>query len=408
MTLGVEVRHQRGCPAREGGRCSCEPGYRAWVLAGTGRRKVQKTFRTLPEAVEWREAMKVDLRRGVAGVPKALTVVEAAERWLAGARAGAIRNRSGDEYKPSVVRGYDQALRDYVLPVLGRRRLSDLRRVDVQEFIDELVADRLGASTVRNALMPLRVICRRALARGDIHVNPTLGLELPAMRGRRDRIASVAEGAALIAALEERDRPLWATAMYAGLRRGELRALRWGDVDLDRGVIRVVQSWDPVVGVIEPKSRAGRRTVPVPGVLRWHLRPDAPEDLAFGRTPRAPFDPSTVSDRAGRAWAAAGLEPITLHECQHTFASLLIAAGANPKAVQTYMGHASITVTLDLYGHLLPGSETEVAGLLDDYLDRNLRGTPWGTRGEPSSGSERCRAVSSGDGTGRLFDLDDP
>lgn len=408
MTPGVEVRHRQGCPARGGGRCACEPGYRAWVVAGPGKRKVQKTFRTLREAVEWREAMKVDLRRGVAGAPRALTVVEAAERWLAGARAGAIRNRSGDEYKPSVVRGYDQALRDYVLPVLGRRRLSELRRLDVQELVDALVAEGLGASTVRNALMPLRVVCRRALARGDIHVNPTLGLELPAMRGRRDRIASPAEGAALIDALEQRDRPLWATAMYAGLRRGELRAMRWGDVDLDRGVIRVLRSWDPVVGMIEPKSRAGRRTVPVPGVLRRHLRPGPPEDLAFGRTPRDPFDPSTTSDRANRAWKAAGLKPITLHECRHTFASLLIAAGANPKAVQTYMGHASITVTLDLYGHLLPGSEFEVAGLLDDYLDRKLRGTPWGTRGEPSSGSERFRAVSSGDGTGRLFDPGDP
>ena len=161
----------------------CEPGYRAWVVAGSNKRKVQKTFPTLREAVEWREAMTVDLRRGVASAPKAMTVVDAAERWLAGARAGAVRNRSGDEYKPSVVRGYDQALRDYVLPALGRRRLSDLRRAGVQELVDELVSEGLGASTVRNALMPLRVICRRAMARGDLHVNPTVGLELPAMRG---------------------------------------------------------------------------------------------------------------------------------------------------------------------------------------------------------------------------------
>jgi integrase len=408
VPVGIEVRHRSGCPTPSGGTCRCEPSYRAWLVAGPRRRKVQKTFRTLKEAVEWREAMKVDLRRGTVNAPRTSTVEEAARRWLAGARSGAIRNRSGEEYKPSVIRGYEQVLRDYLLPALGRRRLSDLRRADVQEFVDELIAEGMGASTVRNAIMPLRVICRRAMARGDIHVNPTMGLELPAMRGRRERIASPAEGAALIAALEQRDRPLWATAMYAGLRRGELQALRWGDVDLERGVIRVERSWDPVAGPIEPKSRAGRRVVPMAQVLRRHLDPGEPDALAFGRTPASPVDATSLGQRADRAWKAAGLDRITLHECRHTFASLLIAAGANPKAVQTYMGHASITITLDLYGHLLPGSELEVAGLLNAYLDKSLRGTPWGTRGERRSGFERSQAVSSGREPGRLFDLGDP
>lgn len=69
------------------------------------------------------------------------------------------------------------------------------------------------------------------------------------------------------------------------------------------------------------------------------------------------------------------------------------------------MGHASITITLDLYGHLLPGSELEVAGLLDDFLKKSLRDTPWGTRGEPRSGLERSQAVSSRPGPQRLFEL---
>lgn len=405
VPVGVEVRHRSGCSASTGGACQCELSYRAWLVAGPRRRKVQKTFRTLKEAVEWREAMKVDLRRGTVNAPRTHTVDEAAQRWLAGARSGAIRNRSGDEYKPSVIRGYEQVLRDYLLPALGRRRLSDLRRVDVQEFVDDRIAEGMSASTVRNAIMPLRVICRRAMARGDIHVNPTVGLELPAMRGRRDRIASPAEDAALIAALQEQDRPLWATAMYAGLRRGELQALRWGDVDLERGVIRVERSWDPVAGLIEPKSRAGRRVVPVAEVLRRHLKPEAPDALAFGRSPTRPFDATSLGQRADRAWKAAGLDRITLHECRHTFASLLIAAGANPKAVQTYMGHASITITLDLYGHLLPGSELEVAGLLDNFLEKSLKDTPWGTRGERASGFERSQAVSGPEPPSRLFEL---
>jgi len=75
-------------------------------------------------------------------------------------------------------------------------------------------------------------------------------------------------------------------------------------------------------------------------------------------------------NRARRAWKAAGLEPVTLHECRHTFASLMIAAGVNAKALSTYMGHATISITLDRYGHLMPGNEAEAAGLLDAYLDR--------------------------------------
>ena len=83
---------------------------------------------------------------------------------------------------------------------------------------------------------------------------------------------------------------------------------------------------------------------------------------------RSTVPPSTR--RAKAAWRRAGLEPITLHEARHTFASLMIAAGVNAKALATYMGHASVTITLDRYGHLMPGNEDEAAALLDAYLAR--------------------------------------
>jgi integrase len=73
-----------------------------------------------------------------------------------------------------------------------------------------------------------------------------------------------------------------------------------------------------------------------------------------------------------RTWRAAGLEPIGLHECRHTFASLMIAAGVNAKALSTFLGHGSVTITFDRYGHLFPGSEKEAAGLLDSYLECSL------------------------------------
>jgi integrase len=88
------------------------------------------------------------------------------------------------------------------------------------------------------------------------------------------------------------------------------------------------------------------------------------EALVFGRTKTEPFSPATVNRRTKRVWLA----PITMHECRHTFASLLIAAGASPKAIQEYMDHATIQETFDRYGHLLPGNRDEVRILMDTFL----------------------------------------
>lgn len=266
-------------------------------------------------------------------------------------------------------------LRDHVLPDLGAWKLHEIRRADLQDLADRLSASGLDPSTVRNAVAPVRCIYRRAVQRGEIAVNPTSGLELRAPQGRRDRIASPVEAAALIAALPERDRALWAVAFYAGLRSGELQALRFEDVDLQAGVIRVERAYDPKERTyVEPKSRAGKRTTPIPSVLRAFLlahkiRTPWSEGLVFGREPHSPFTASNVWRRAHTAWRFASLSPIGLHEARHTFASLMIAAGVNVKALSTYMGHSSITITLDRYGHLMPGSEDEAAGLLDAYLE---------------------------------------
>lgn len=96
------------------------------------------------------------------------------------------------------------------------------------------------------------------------------------------------------------------------------------------------------------------------------------EGLVFGGMRVERFPINALVRRALSAWQAAGLEPILLHECRHTFASLMIAANVNPKALQTYRGHAKIAVTMDLYGHLMPGAEAEAetAALADAYLER--------------------------------------
>ena len=109
----------------------------------------------------------------------------------------------------------------------------------------------------------------------------------------------------------------------------------------------------------------------------------------FEGRPGMPIDAEAATRRARRAWQKAGVSPVTLHECRHTYAALMIAAGVNAKALSAYMGHSSITVTLDRYGHLMPGSEREAARMLDAYLEQSLRG-------EAERASERRRAGRPG------------
>ena len=117
--------------------------------------------------------------------------------------------------------------------------------------------------------------------------------------------------------------------------------------------------------------------MPITNVLRQHLlnhrlrQGHGGLGFVFPNKSGRPFDPVGSLDRARTAWRAAGLEPITLHECRHTYAAFMIAAGVNAKALSTYMGHSSITITLDRYGHLLPGNEHHAATLLENWLTQN-------------------------------------
>jgi len=375
MAEGIEVRHARSCASRGGKRCNCEPGYRVAAYDAISKRKVSKTFRTLGEARRWRATAQTQAAKGVRLAGTAQTLLNAAEALVDGIASGSIRTKTGERYKPSVVREYERSLRLHILPTLGGAKLSKLQRRDVQRLADELLESGADPSTIRNALKPLQVIYRRAIEDGDLAINPCERLRLPAARGRRERIAAPTEAAALIAALRLEDRALWGCAFYAGLRRGELRALLWSDVDLASGLIRVERSMNSYGDAGEPKSRAGRRNVPVVAALRdllvkHKLVTGQDAGLAFGSSATRPFTPTAVRKRALTAWRRDGLDPIGLHECRHTFASLLIAAGVNAKAITAYLGHASIQTTFDLYGHLMPGNEDEAVALVDAYLER--------------------------------------
>jgi integrase len=274
------------------------------------------------------------------------------------------------------VREYERSLRLHVLPNLGGAPIGRIQRRDLQRLADEMLGGGSDASTIRNALKPVQAIYRRLIEDGDLAINPCAELRLPAARGRRERIASPEAARALIGATHVRHRALWGCAFYAGLRRGELRALRWEAVDFANGLIRVDSSMNSYGELSDPKSRAGRRAVPIVAALGELLADhrvltNHVDGYVFGSTPLTPFTPSNIRRSANTAWRHAGLEPIGLHECRHTFASILIAAGVNARAITAYMGHASIQITFDLYGHLMPGNEREAVTLIDAFLARD-------------------------------------
>jgi integrase len=392
---GIYRLHRRGCAGTDGARCRCPRSYQATVFDARAKKLIRKHFTDLGAARSWRDDAAGAIRSGRLTAPTSTTVRAAAGALIAGMRDGSILDRSGKPYKPSTTRGYERSLNLRVLPALGDRRVSDLRRREIQRFVDQMRADGISPSTIQNTLNPLQVICRRAVRDDELAVDPTDGLELPAIRGRRERIADPAEAARLIDVLPASERALWATAFYAGLRRGELRALRWKDVDLDAGVIHVRRGWDddPAVGEIEVKSDAGRRRVPLVGRLRTlitahrEITGRGGDDLVFGRSADLPFVPTTVRSRARKAWAdanerlaeeaeRAGREiapgelyvPLTPHEARHCAASYLIAAGLNAKELSVYIGHSDVRTTFNRYGHLMPGGERAAVAKLDAFL----------------------------------------
>lgn len=371
--------HKRSCHVR-GEPCNCPPSYQAVVsVFREGKRiPVRRHFDQIKAACQWRQDASSQARAGKLPVTTKITFWAAAQELIEGMRAGRIFDRSGRPYKPSTIRGYDMHLRTYLLPDLGGRKLSSITRRDLQQLLERLQGEplRLSASTLHNIACPLQVIFGRALHDEQIAVDPTVGLRLAAARGRRKvKPPSKERTRALLDALPEDDRALWAVAAYTGLRRGELQALRWRNVDFEHRVIRVEKSWDQHEREIEVKTEAAKRTVPMSDGLRRELAAHklrsgrADNDLVFGRTAGAAFVPSTVRARALEAWKAAGLEPIGLHEARHCAASFYIAAGLGPKELSVYMGHSSIKITFDLYGHLMEDGLAVAADRLSAFFD---------------------------------------
>jgi integrase len=236
---------------------------------------------------------------------------EATFRNGRGRRRGVRRSPQAVGRQPaSLRRSYAASLEKHIYPELGARKLSSITFPHMQDFCDRLASEGLDVSTIRNTVNPLRRMFKKH--RYSIPVNPTTGLEIVAARNKPKRIATPDDAARMIDALPPEDRPIWGTAFYAGLRNGELQALRVEDLDLFEGwgLLHVAGGWDKVEGVVDPKSDAGKRTIPIPeplyAILDEHLlRLNRTEGLIF----RAVTHQALLLQRgagAGRAGLAQG------------------------------------------------------------------------------------------------------
>jgi integrase len=345
------------------------------VSFARGERR-RKTFPSLTDAKAWRTQLLAAKTRSRQRAPSSITLRDAAAEYVEGMRDGSITTRSGQPYKPSTIRGYEQSLELHALPDLGGRRAADVTTGDIQRLVERLSKERHAGTTIANVINPLRAIYRRLVVLGRVNDNPTRGAVLPISRAKRLHAGDPGDAARVIAAAAEQDRCAWGLAFYAGLRLGELRALRWGDIDEKAGVIRVRLSWDVKEGEIDPKSTAGVRDVPILTPLLPHLVAQRaacawssdPDGLVLGSSRRGPLGYNGLRGRSAAGFAAAGVKRVTLHEARHSFASYLAASGIGIKDLTVILGHSSVTVSLDRYGHLFEAGKVQTAAQINAWF----------------------------------------
>ncbi len=371
-------------------------GYAVVVYLGvdpaTGKKRYKwETFRTKKEAEARLAQMLAEIERGTFIEPAKLTVGEYLARWL--------RDRAAVAVRPTTLEGYEAVVKCHLVPALGAVPLPKLTALHVQQLYKQMLDKGLSGRTIRLTHAVLRQALAQAVKWGLLGRNVCDGVELPRQEHREMRVLTPEEaGRFLEAARGERLEALWVLALTTGMRKGELLGLRWQDVDLGRGTVQVTQALVKVRGRAvfqEPKTARARRMIELTPLaveaLRRHRARQAQERLAAGpawqdhgllfcQKDGTPLDPMNVYNwDFKRVLAKAGLSGVRLHDLRHTHATLLLEEEANPKVVSERLGHASVTITLDTYSHVLPGLQREAAMRVDQLLkaamgERMIRG----------------------------------
>ena len=373
----------------------------AWVAEYTdtaGRRRI-KTFARKKEADAFLAQAKVEVREGVHTADAAtITITKAGVQWLSSCEQRGLERTTIDSYR--------QALNYHINPHLGRLKLSQLSAPLVRQFEDDLRAGNpapgetegkcRSAAMVRKVRSALSILMGDAMERGLVNRNVArelrarrkAGSERKAERRQKGKLKAgvdiplAVEIRAIIQALENmpgRHRAVIVTAIFTGLRSSELRGLRWSDIDFSKNEIRVHQRADRYKVIGKPKSESGERTIPAPpmalNVLRqWKLFcPQSELDLAFPTKTGSIVQHTDIVNR-GLIPAQIRASVVTtegkakytgLHSLRHFYASWCInrkvdgGLGLPAKVVQERLGHSSIMMTMDVYGHLFPRGDDQ-------------------------------------------------
>jgi integrase len=351
----------------------------AWIVDyfnSDGKRHIE-TFRRKKEAVAHEATVRVDVAAGVHTPPsKSITVKQAVEDWLAWARA--------EKLERGTIVNYEVTARRHIVPRLGNIKLASLTTPRIAKFRDDLLSD-LSRAAAGYALGRLKAILKDAKRRGNVAQNAASDVQIrlstrdkPKLRYGVDFPSREDVKRLVDSAPNERVRTLIMTAAFSGLRASELRGLRWQDADLARHVLHVHQRADRYNVIGSPKSRAGERDVPIPQhvvntLKTWKLAcPNKGDgDLVFGTSKGTP---DSHANLLARIWLPLQIKAGVvnkggkpkypgLHCLRHFYASLCINREQDgglelpPKTVQTLLGHASIVITLDRYGHLFPSDD---------------------------------------------------
>jgi integrase len=353
----------------------------AWVAdyVDQARRRHIKTFKLKKDAEAWLDEAKLEVKRGIHTPAKASITV-------AGAGAAWIEQAEVDGLERSTVREYRRHVERHINPFLGHITLAELTPASIRPFRNKLTKAGCSAILVKKVVTSLGAILTNAMAdhrvaRNVVHEQAQHGRQRE--RGLEKRhtkhlevgrdIPTKDELRAMLAAAQGRWRPLIVTAIFTGLRASELRGLRWEDVDLARGELTVRQRADRWGSIGSPKSHAGKRTVPLAPVVvntlkEWKLAcPKGHAGLVFpSNTGGALHLDSIYRYGLGPLQQAAGITTDAkpkygMHSLRHAAASLFIEQDFSPKRIQALMGHSTIQMTFDTYGHLFPAPEDDQA-----------------------------------------------
>lgn len=339
----------------------------AWIANYTdqeGKRRI-KTFPTKKAADAWLVNARHELSNGIHTPDSAsITVAEAGQRWLDHCE------REGLER--STIKQRREHINLHIKPFIGAEKLSRLTTPMVREFTYKLRDNGRSRAMVQKVLTNLKTLISEAQASGLVAQNVARGVRLstPSRDKREIAIPTKDDLRSMLTEVTGRWRPFIVTAIFTGMRASELRGLSWEHVDLEAKVIRVRQRADAWGEIGPPKSRAGRRDIPmapmVVNTLReWKVEcPPSTLNLVF---PNGVGNVESYANMFHRGFVPllktakivdrAGKPRFTFHALRHAAASLFIEQGWSPKRVQTVIGHASINMTMDLYGHLFPDPE---------------------------------------------------